>query len=192
MVTLTKHGVILESNGNFRRAEDPDKVVGKTKTMTYGILKAHNHSGNMEQLQLKFDALVSPDNNYVNILQTVRASGIKQFPVPYILSNCHHTLCAVGGTINEDDHVFGLGNVKKYGGIFVPPYRAVLHQYMRETIAGGGKMILGSDSHSRYGALGTLGIGEGGGEVAKQLLGRTYDIAFPPVLAVIFNKTISF
>ena len=184
MVTLTKHGVILESNGNFRRAEDPDKVVGKTKTMTYGILKAHNHSGNMEQLQLKFDALVSPDNNYVNILQTVRASGIKQFPVPYILSNCHHTLCAVGGTINEDDHVFGLGNVKKYGGIFVPPYRAVLHQYMRETIAGGGKMILGSDSHSRYGALGTLGIGEGGGEVAKQLLGRTYDIAFPPVLAV--------
>lgn len=184
MLTLTKHGVVLESNGNFRRAEDADKVVGKTKTMTYGILKTHNHSGNMEQLQLKFDALVSPDNNYVNILQTVRASGIKQFPVPYILSNCHHTLCAVGGTINEDDHVFGLGNVKKYGGIFVPPYRAVLHQYMRETIAGGGKMILGSDSHSRYGALGTLGIGEGGGEVAKQLLGRTYDIAFPPVLAV--------
>ena len=143
----------------------------------------------MDQLQLKFDVLVSPDNNYVNILQTARASGIKKFPVPYILSNCHHTLCAVGGTINEDDHVFGLGNAKKYGGIFVPPYRAVLHQYMREMMAGGGRMILGSDSHSRYGSLGTMGIGEGGGEVAKQLLSRTYDIAYPPVLAVKLTGT---
>lgn len=116
--------------------------------MTYSILQAHNHSGDMENLQLKFDALVSPDNNYVNILQTARASGIKEFPVPYVLSNCHHTLCAVGGTINEDDHVFGLGNARKYGGIFVPPYRAVLHQYMREMMAGCGKMILGSDSHT--------------------------------------------
>ena len=189
MVTLTKHGVILGSDGNFRQAEESEKTAGKSKTMTYGILKAHNHSGDMEQLQLKFDALVSPDNNYVNILQTARASGIKKFQVPYVLSNCHHTLCAVGGTINEDDHVFGLGNAKKYGGIFVPPYRAVLHQYMREMMAGGGKMILGSDSHSRYGALGTLGIGEGGGEVAKQLLGRTYDIAYPPVLAVKLTGT---
>ena len=185
MVKLTEHGVVLAADGTFAAAEDAlQKAEGKEKTMAYGILKTHNHSNNMEQLQLKFDALVSPDNNYVNILQTARASGIKKFPVPYVLSNCHHTLCAVGGTINEDDHVFGLGNAKKYGGIFVPPYRAVLHQYMREMMAGGGKMILGSDSHSRYGALGTMGIGEGGGEVAKQLLGRTYDIAYPPVLAV--------
>lgn len=189
MVRLIDHGVVLTENGNFIKAEIVEKDEGKTKTMAYGILKAHNHSGNMEQLQLKFDALVSPDNNYVNILQTVRASGIQKFPVPYVLSNCHHTLCAVGGTINEDDHVFGLGNAKKYGGIFVPPYRAVLHQYMREMMAGGGKMILGSDSHSRYGALGTMGIGEGGGEVAKQLLGRTYDIAYPPVLAVKLTGT---
>ena len=185
MVKLTEHGVVLAADGTFAAAEDAlQKAEGKEKTMAYGILKTHNHSNNMEQLQLKFDALVSPDNNYVNILQTARASGIKKFPVPYVLSNCHHTLCAVGGTIIEDDHVFGLGNAKKYGGIFVPPYRAVLHQYMREMMAGGGKMILGSDSHSRYGALGTMGIGEGGGEVAKQLLGRTYDIAYPPVLAV--------
>ncbi len=185
MVKLTDHGVVLAADGTLAAVEhEQQKTEGKTKTMAYGIFKAHNHSGNMEALQLKFDALVSPDNNYVNILQTARASGIKKFPVPYVLSNCHHTLCAVGGTINEDDHVFGLGNAKKYGGIFVPPYRAVLHQYMREMMAGGGKMILGSDSHSRYGALGTMGIGEGGGEVAKQLLGRTYDIAYPPVLAV--------
>lgn len=185
MVKLTDHGVVLAADGTFAAVEnEQQKAEGKTKNMAYGILKDHNHSDNMQQLQLKFDALVSPDNNYVNILQTARASGIKKFPVPYVLSNCHHTLCAVGGTINEDDHVFGLGNAKKYGGIFVPPYRAVLHQYMREMMAGGGKMILGSDSHSRYGALGTMGIGEGGGEVAKQLLGRTYDIAYPPVLAV--------
>lgn len=190
MVRLTGHGVVLTADGNFINAGNAEEQAeGKTKTMAYGILKAHNHSGNMDQLQLKFDALVSPDNNYVNILQTARASGIQKFPVPYVLSNCHHTLCAVGGTINEDDHVFGLGNVKKYGGIFVPPYRAVLHQYMREMMAGCGKMILGSDSHSRYGALGTMGIGEGGGEVAKQLLGRTYDIAYPPVLAVKLTGT---
>ena len=138
----------------------------------------------MQRLKLKFDALVSPDNNYVNILQTVRASGIEKFPVPYVLSNCHHTLCAVGGTINEDDHVYGLDCAKKYGGIFLPPYRGVLHQYMREAWAGCGKMILGSDSHTRYGALGTMGIGEGGGEVAKQLLGKTYDLAYPQVVAV--------
>ena len=190
MVTLTNHGVMLSADGSFSATEDAAlQAEGKTKTMAYQVLKSHNHSDNMDQLQLKFDALVSPDNNYVNILQTARASGIKKFPVPYVLSNCHHTLCAVGGTINEDDHVFGLGNAKKYGGIFVPPYRAVLHQYMREMMAGGGRMILGSDSHSRYGALGTMGIGEGGGEVAKQLLGRTYDIAYPPVLAVKLTGT---
>ena len=152
--------------------------------MTYGILKTHNHSGNMEQLQLKFDALVSPDNNYVNILQTVRASGIKQFPVPYILSNCHHTLCAVGGTINEDDHVFGLTTAKKYGGIYLPPHMGVIHQYMRETEAGCGKMILGSDSHTRYGALGTMAVGEGGGELVKQILEETWDIKYPEIIAV--------
>ena len=181
---------MLSADGSFSATEDAAlQAEGKTKTMAYQVLKSHNHSDNMDQLQLKFDALVSPDNNYVNILQTARASGIKKFPVPYVLSNCHHTLCAVGGTINEDDHVFGLGNAKKYGGIFVPPYRAVLHQYMREMMAGGGRMILGSDSHSRYGALGTMGIGEGGGEVAKQLLGRTYDIAYPPVLAVKLTGT---
>lgn len=206
MIKLTDQRVILNGQGEFvpfdqAQAGDSLRVAnsagsacaewetGKKRTMAYRILKAHNHSGNMEQLKLKFDALVSPDNNYVNILQTARASGIKEFPVPYVLSNCHHTLCAVGGTINEDDHVFGMGNAKKYGGIFVPPYRAVLHQYMREMMAGCGKMILGSDSHSRYGALGTMGIGEGGGEVVKQLLGRTYDLAYPPVIAVKLTGT---
>ncbi len=184
MVKLTGHGVFLDENFQVMEKDCPGVAEGRAKTMAYGILKAHNQSGDMENLALKFDALVSPDNNYVNILQTARASGIKRFPVPYVLSNCHHTLCAVGGTINEDDHVFGLGSAKKYGGIFVPPYRAVLHQYMREMMAGGGRMILGSDSHSRYGALGTMGIGEGGGELAKQLLGRTYDIKYPPVIAV--------
>lgn len=199
-VTLTGHGVFLDANFQVTDGEilsqqkgqqefQAQKTFGRTRTMAYRILESHNHSGDMEHLQLKFDALVSPDNNYVNILQTARASGIREFPVPYVLSNCHHTLCAVGGTINEDDHVFGLGNAKKYGGIFVPPYRAVLHQYMREMMAGCGKMILGSDSHSRYGALGTMGIGEGGGEVAKQLLGRTYDVAYPPVLAVKLTGT---
>lgn len=196
-VTLTAEGVFLDAGWNVTRESEAarmrdvtkeqlweQKTAGKTRTMAYRILSAHNYSGSMDRLQLKFDALVSPDNNYVNILQTARASGLKKFPVPYVLSNCHHTLCAVGGTINEDDHVFGLGNAKKYGGIYVPPYRAVLHQYMREMMAGCGKMILGSDSHTRYGALGTMGIGEGGGEVAKQLLGRTYDVAYPPVIAV--------
>lgn len=177
MIKLTNHGVFL---GEARiRAEE-----GRTQTMAYQILQKHNHSGDPDHLKLKFDALVSPDNNYVNILQTVRASGIEGFPVPYVLSNCHHTLCAVGGTINEDDHVYGLDCAKKYGGIFLPPYRGVLHQYMREAYAGCGKMILGSDSHTRYGALGTMGIGEGGGEVAKQLLGKTYDLAYPQIIAV--------
>lgn len=183
MVKLTEHGVYIDKQ--FQVDED----VGNRRqclenTMAYGILKSHNHSDNMEQLELQFDALVSPDNNYVSILQTARASGLKEFPVPYVLSNCHHSLGAVGGTINEDDHMFGLDNAKKYGGIFVPPYRAVLHQYMREMMAGVGKMILGSDSHTRYGVLGTMGIGEGGGEVVKQLLSKTYDIGRPSVIAV--------
>lgn len=182
MVKLTNHGVFLGENWTFTAAGDPD--AGRSGTIAYRILKAHNRSADMKNLKLRFDALVSPDNNYVNILQTARSSGMEKFPVPYVLSNCHHTLCAVGGTVNEDDHVFGLDNAKKYGGIFVPPYRAVLHQYMREMMAGCGKMILGSDSHTRYGALGTMGIGEGGGELVKQLLGRGYDLACPPILAV--------
>lgn len=177
MIKLTTHSVFLGE-------ACIDAQEGRKQTMAYQILQKHNHSGNPDHLKLKFDALVSPDNNYVNILQTVRASGIAQFPVPYVLSNCHHTLCAVGGTINEDDHVYGLDCAKKYGGIFLPPYRGVLHQYMREAWAGCGSMILGSDSHTRYGALGTMGIGEGGGEIAKQLLGKTYDLAYPQVIAV--------
>ena len=185
MIRLTDSCVCLDGQGYPRLAAGgADTERGRTKTMAYGILKAHNQGEDMEDLRLKFDALVSPDNNYVSILQTARASGVEKFPVPYVLSNCHNTLCAIGGTINEDDHVFGLSNVKRYGGIFVPPYRAVIHQYMREMMAGGGKMILGSDSHTRYGVLGTMGVGEGGGEVAKQLLGRTYDLKRPPVIAV--------
>lgn len=185
MIHLYDHGVFLLKNGNFAsECFGASKEKAREKTMAWKILEAHNHSGNMERLELKFDALVSPDNNYVSILQTARASGLERFPVPYVLSNCHNTLCAIGGTINEDDHVFGLSNVKKYGGIFVPPHRGVLHQYMREMMAGCGKMILGSDSHTRYGALGTMGIGEGGGEVVKQLLGKTYDLTRPPIIAV--------
>lgn len=153
-------------------------------TMTYGILSAHNHSGDDEALQLKFDAMASHDITFVGIIQTARASGLQRFPIPYVLTNCHNSLCAVGGTINEDDHRFGLSAAQKYGGIFVPPHLAVIHQYMRERFAGCGKMILGSDSHTRYGALGTMAIGEGGGELAKQLLGRTYDVARPGVVAI--------
>ena len=184
MIKLTDHRVFLDRAGNLMPKEKAAGGPGRAGTIAYGILKAHNRSENMEHLKLVFDAMVSPDNNYVNILQSARASGLKEFPMPYVLSNCHNTLCAVGGTIAEDDHMFGLSNVKRFGGIFVPPYRAVLHQYMREMMAGGGKMILGSDSHTRYGALGTMGIGEGGGELVKQLLLQTYDIAYPPVIAV--------
>ena len=153
-------------------------------TMAYGILTAHNTSGNDENLKIKFDAMASHDITFVGIIQTARASGLEKFPIPYVLTNCHNSLCAVGGTINEDDHRFGLSAAKKYGGIFVPPHLAVIHQYMRERFAGCGKMILGSDSHTRYGALGTMAIGEGGGELAKQLLGRTYDVARPGVVAI--------
>ena len=153
-------------------------------TMAYGILTAHNTSGDDQNLKIKFDAMASHDITFVGIIQTARASGLEKFPIPYVLTNCHNSLCAVGGTINEDDHRFGLSAAKKYGGIFVPPHLAVIHQYMREKFAGCGKMILGSDSHTRYGALGTMAIGEGGGELAKQLLGRTYDVARPGVVAI--------
>ena len=153
-------------------------------TMAYGILEAHNTSGNMEGLKIKFDKMTSHDITFVGIIQTARASGLKEFPIPYVLTNCHNSLCAVGGTINEDDHMFGLSCAKKYGGIYVPPHQAVIHQYAREELAECGAMILGSDSHTRYGALGTMAIGEGGGELAKQLLGKTYDVARPGVVAV--------
>ena len=156
----------------------------KTGTMAYNIMQAHNTSGDAENLKIKFDAMASHDITFVGIIQTARASGLEKFPIPYVLPNCHNSLCAVGGTINEDDHRFGLSAAKKYGGIFVPPHMAVIHQYMRERFAGCGKMILGSDSHTRYGALGTMAIGEGGGELAKQLLGRTYDVACPGVVAI--------
>ena len=155
-----------------------------TGTMAYRILKAHNTSGNMEKLQIKFDKLTSHDITFVGIIQTARASGLEKFPVPYVLTNCHNSLCAVGGTINEDDHMFGLSCAKRYGGIYVPPHQAVIHQFAREMLAGGGKMILGSDSHTRYGALGTMAMGEGGPELVKQLLCKTYDIKMPGVVAI--------
>ena len=153
-------------------------------TIAYSILKAHNTSGNMEKLQIKFDKLTSHDITLVGIIQTARASGLEKFPVPYVLTNCHNSLCAVGGTINEDDHMFGLTCAKKYGGVYVPPHQAVIHQFAREMLAGGGKMILGSDSHTRYGALGTMAMGEGGPELVKQLLCQTYDINMPGVVAI--------
>ncbi|WP_394525140.1 hydratase [Lacrimispora sp. JR3] len=164
--------------------EPIDKEQAKEGTITYSILKKHNKSDSMKELQIKFDAMTSHDLTYVGIIQTAKASGMKEFPIPYVLTNCHNSLCAVGGTINEDDHVFGLSAAKKYGGIFVPPHVAVIHQFMREAIAGCEKMIIGSDSHTRYGALGTMAIGEGGGELVKQILGDTYDIQYPKVVAV--------
>ena len=157
---------------------------GKETTIAYGIMHSHNTSGNMDFLKIKFDAMASHDITYVGIIQTARASGLTQFPLPYVMTNCHNSLCAVGGTINEDDHVFGLSAAKKYGGEFVPAHQAVIHSYMREMYAGGGKMILGSDSHTRYGAYGTMAIGEGGPELVKQLLGKTYDVICPRVVAV--------
>ena len=153
-------------------------------TMAYGILNEHNTSGNMDKLQIKFDKLTSHDITFVGIIQTARASGLEKFPIPYVLTNCHNSLCAVGGTINEDDHMFGLTCAKKYGGIYVPPHQAVIHQFAREMLAGGGKMILGSDSHTRYGALGTMAMGEGGPELVKQLLSQTYDINMPEVIGI--------
>lgn len=162
----------------------PSKEEAAVGTMAYGILKDHNTSGNMEKLKIKFDKLTSHDITFVGIIQTARASGLEKFPIPYVLTNCHNSLCAVGGTINEDDHMFGLTCAKKYGGVYVPPHQAVIHQFAREMLAGGGKMILGSDSHTRYGALGTMAMGEGGPELVKQLLNQTYDINMPGVIAV--------
>ncbi len=160
------------------------KEEAKKGTIAYSIMEKHNTSGNMDQLKIKFDSMTSHDITFVGIVQTAKASGMEKFPIPYVLTNCHNSLCAVGGTINEDDHVFGLSAAKKYGGIYVPPHIAVIHQYMRETMAGCSKMILGSDSHTRYGALGTMAIGEGGGELVKQLLLDTYDVACPDVIAI--------
>lgn len=163
---------------------EADKEEARKGTIAYSIMEAHNTSGDMDRLKIKFDAMTSHDITFVGIVQTAKASGMERFPLPYVLTNCHNSLCAVGGTINEDDHVFGLSACKKYGGIFVPPHIAVIHQYMREMMAGCGKMILGSDSHTRYGALGTMAIGEGGGELVKQLLCDTYDISYPGVIAI--------
>ena len=162
----------------------PEKEEAKKQTIAYGILKDHNTSDNMDKLKIRFDKLTSHDITFVGIIQTARASGLEKFPMPYVLTNCHNSLCAVGGTINEDDHMFGLTCAKKYGGMYVPPHQAVIHQFAREMLAGGGKMILGSDSHTRYGALGTMAMGEGGPELVKQLLNQTYDISMPGVVGV--------
>ena len=162
----------------------PSKEEAAKNTIAYGILNAHNTSGSMDKLKIKFDKMTSHDITFVGIIQTARASGLEKFPIPYVLTNCHNSLCAVGGTINEDDHMFGLTCAKKYGGIYVPPHQAVIHQFAREMLAEGGKMILGSDSHTRYGALGTMAMGEGGPELVKQLLNKTYDINMPGVVAI--------
>ena len=173
---------VKEAERKAGRAVSRDEAA--EQTMAYRILADHNTSGNMERLQIKFDKLTSHDITFVGIIQTARASGLEKFPVPYVLTNCHNSLCAVGGTINEDDHMFGLTCAKKYGGVYVPPHQAVIHQYAREMLAGGGKMILGSDSHTRYGALGTMAMGEGGPELVKQLLNKTYDIKMPGVVGI--------
>ena len=197
MVTLSNYGAYL-LNGvdvvedNVDAAKVLESKLGKTvskeeakkNTIAYGILENHNTSSNMEKLQIKFDKLTSHDITFVGIIQTARASGLTKFPIPYVLTNCHNSLCAVGGTINEDDHMFGLTCAKKYGGVYVPPHQAVIHQFAREMLAGGGKMILGSDSHTRYGALGTMAMGEGGPELVKQLLEQTYDINMPGVVGI--------
>ena len=167
-----------------KTGKDITKEEAKKQTIAYGILESHNTSGNMEKLKIRFDKLTSHDITFVGIIQTARASGLQKFPMPYVLTNCHNSLCAVGGTINEDDHMFGLTCAKKYGGVYVPPHQAVIHQYAREMLAGGGRMILGSDSHTRYGALGTMAMGEGGPELVKQLLNQTYDINMPGVVGV--------
>ena len=179
------HDIIPEDQANLPVAKEE----AAKNTIAYSILKAHNKSNNMEKLQIKFDKLTSHDITFVGIIQTARASGLEKFPVPYVLTNCHNSLCAVGGTINEDDHMFGLTCAKKYGGVYVPPHQAVIHQFAREMLAGGGKMILGSDSHTRYGALGTMAMGEGGPELVKQLLCQTYDINMPGVVAIYLKGT---
>ena len=199
MITLFEKGAFVVDGSTVLHEDDAiqgalAKEVGtqnvlsieeaKKNTMTYSILKSHNTSEDMEQLKIKFDKLASHDITFVGIIQTARASGLTEFPVPYVLTNCHNSLCAVGGTINEDDHMFGLSCAKRYGGIYVPPHQAVIHQFAREMLAGGGNMILGSDSHTRYGALGTMAIGEGGPELVKQLLNKTYDVTMPKVVGV--------
>ena len=197
MIELLQGGAYL-INGTEIIAETPEasaaikaktgKEISKAEaaknTIAYGILESHNTSGNMEKLKIRFDKLTSHDITFVGIIQTARASGLQKFPMPYVLTNCHNSLCAVGGTINEDDHMFGLSCAKKYGGVYVPPHQAVIHQFAREMLAGGGRMILGSDSHTRYGALGTMAMGEGGPELVKQLLNQTYDINMPGVVGV--------
>lgn len=186
MIRLVTGGVLIKDGLEILNEQvngsDMEKL--KENTITYDILNAHNTSGRTDRLGLKFDAMASHDITYVGIIQTAKASGMKTFPIPYVLTNCHNSLCSVGGTINEDDHLFGLAAAKKYGGIYVPAHHAVIHQYMREEMAVCGGMILGSDSHTRYGALGTMAIGEGGPELVKQLMKRTYDIAYPEVIAV--------
>ena len=198
MITLSKGGAYLiggtevvetgAGSEELLKNKLGDKYLTKEdaakNTMAYGILNEHNTSGNMDKLQIKFDKLTSHDITFVGIIQTARASGLEKFPIPYVLTNCHNSLCAVGGTINEDDHMFGFTCAKKYGGIYVPPHQAVIHQFAREMLAGGGKMILGSDSHTRYGALGTMAMGEGGPELVKQLLSQTYDINMPEVIGI--------
>lgn len=177
---LNGQKIVPENQADF----PVSKEEAAKSTIAYSILREHNTSGNMEKLQIKFDKLTSHDITFVGIIQTARASGLEKFPVPYVLTNCHNSLCAVGGTINEDDHMFGLTCAKKYGGVYVPPHQAVIHQFAREMLAAGGKMILGSDSHTRYGALGTMAMGEGGPELVKQLLSQTYDINMPGVVAI--------
>lgn len=197
MITLFEKGAyllngteLIEENNetqailNSKLSRPIDKEAAARGTMAYRILEAHNTSGSIDKLKLKFDKLTSHDITFVGIIQTARASGLEKFPVPYVLTNCHNSLCAVGGTINEDDHVFGLSCAKKYGGIYVPPHQAVIHQFAREMLAAGGNMILGSDSHTRYGALGTMAIGEGGPELVKQLLCKTYDINKPEIVGI--------
>ena len=183
MITLTEKPVILKK-GQAPQPASEEQVAAKKGTIAYGILSAHNTSGSMDKLKIRFDKLTSHDITYVGIIQTARASGLERFPMPYVLTNCHNSLCAVGGTINEDDHVFGLTCAQKYGGIYVPPHLAVIHQYAREMLATCGGMILGSDSHTRYGALGCMAVGEGGPELVKQLLSKTYDIDLPEVICV--------
>lgn len=195
MVKLYDGGAFLVNGTELVPEQEAEKLVAltgknvtkeeaKKGTIAYSILKEHNTADNMEHLKLRFDSMASHDITFVGIIQTARASGLTEFPIPYVMTNCHNSLCAVGGTINEDDHIFGLSAAKKYGGIFVPPHIAVIHQYMREMMAGCGRMILGSDSHTRYGALGTMAVGEGGGELVKQLLRDTYDVTYPGVVAI--------
>ena len=180
--TLVAAGEARAFSEQTGRALDAQEA--RTQTMAYSIMAAHNTAPDMEHLKLRFDAMASHDITFVGIIQTARASGLTEFPIPYVLTNCHNSLCAVGGTINEDDHAFGLSAAKKYGGIYVPANQAVIHQYVREALAGCGRMILGSDSHTRYGSLGCMGVGEGGGELVKQLLHNTWDINAPEVVLV--------